>query len=237
MLAHEAKITVIVDGKQQKVKIGPIEIKMQKGVIIEEKYDIVDFIEEKESVFETVKAKLIALAQQHEFNHKEIFDFLSMNPSIRVKHLEAYLRQPRFVAQMIHNILLDSRACHLYNGVLRKDEEFAKYINGSIGHRTVRSLSTIEKERYKYTIPTDEDLSMMSVEMIDEEIRVCEKARYKYQKEDLETLRNARSERIRETRLEKQAVARKKNTNSELQQFIDAAEEIVGNKKPRKEKE
>lgn len=210
-----------IDTKKKKAWLGDIPLKVKiRGHVLLLEIDPLIFHQTSVEPFDGLHERLAALADQYEFDVETLHKIVALTPTIRIVYLVSRLKIPRYVAEKIFAQYLDMGACHQYQSALKKDTEYAKYLQDKVQIFTSTTAKASMKERYKYTIPTDEQLADMTLEDIKDELVSCQRSRGKYKKEDLATLQEVIKTK---TRLQRQT---KKARKDEAGEMLEMAKEI-----------
>lgn len=224
MTTEHGYVKLIIDFKRQKVIIG----RRKYTTSCEENINIYDLGTTADDDFERLHQQLAIFCQQHKCRIEQLHRLMAHTTVVRIIHFTGELRLPKYLAVTLQRLYIDANACVPSGSTLRKTQEYVEFL-ARVVPKIGTTVDAHQRERFKYVLPLNDDLEMMSIEMIDEEIRLCEQSRGKYKKDDLAVLRDLRKIKHQNQQYDKEATKQPRKSDQER-----LREEIKLMKKERK---
>jgi len=206
------------DGKKHQITIGTRTIKVPKHEKAQYELQLEDAFTFTQQGFGKVIEWIQQFTAVYKGDAQAIIRYIAINPMLRIRHFETVGKMPRYAAQKVVDMLLKSNACVPCQSGAKKTEDFGRFLLHMLPlQRTLGSITSLDRST-KYKLPSDIDLMEMSIEQLQEEVRVCQ-------------LRGGRNKRQQLNALEDMLKARRSehreaNRVSEIDQLKFAAKEI-----------
>jgi len=222
-------IILKIDFKRQRVTLGD-NVYTQS---CEKEFNVYELIGTASHPFDRLHEQLRAFCDDHKCNLQQLMKLMAYTPVIRIIHFTGEMRLPRYLAIMLQRLFVNANACVPSGSTIKKTREYIEYLAQRMP--TVGStLTAHQRDRFKYHLPANEELEAMSIEMIDEELRLCDRSRGKYKKDNLSILSDHRKRLIHERNAEREALPKNKR-KSDLSVFMDEIK-IMKDERKRDEK-
>lgn len=205
-------IGIKIDFKKKKVVIGKLEFKKS----CETHISVYDLWASADEPFDRLHQQLKVFADVHHFDVKHLHQLMAHTPVIRVIHFVNELRIARYETVALRKLYVTANACVLSGSTLKKTTEYTAYLAKLLPSEVGTTISSKDRDRFKYILPPQQELETYSLEMIDEEIRVCEQSRGKYKQANLAILRDYRQRIKQEANYDREAKKEPRKTDLDI---------------------